>query len=67
MKVLLISEETLNKTFEDLLKSLKIENLECKAAREISGQPPIYVDYDLHRKFVHELYCFKDALLKAKL
>jgi len=63
MKVIMISEEEFEKEFKHLLKTLQVDNLESVR----KGQPPVTIDYDLHRKFVYELHLFKEALMKAKL
>lgn len=63
MKMIMISEEDFEKEFKHLLQVLKAENLESVRA----GQPPVTINYDLHRKFVYELHLFKDAVIKSKL
>lgn len=63
MKMIMISDEEFEKEFKHLLQVLKSENLESSRV----GQPPISINYDLHRKFIYELHQFKDALIKSKL
>lgn len=59
MKVIMITEEELNKEFQNLLDRLKLEDLENQKAKGSL--------HDIFRKYNYELHQFKDALVKSKL
>lgn len=59
MKMIVISEDTFNKLFEDTLKDLELDKL-----REKDRKSYVSVD-DLHRKFHYTVSVLKDKLAKA--